>query len=66
MLDQLKELAKDNWKAALVGAILSAVVVLFGLPADTLFSIAGDAALDEDVRAEICEGYEPSEPTKTE
>jgi hypothetical protein len=54
-MEKFKKLLKENWKAALVGALATAAVS-FGVPADWSFG-AGEAVSGEDARQEICSEY---------
>lgn len=63
-MEKFKTLLKDNWKAALVGALATAAVS-FGVPADWSFG-AGEAVSGEDARAEICADYCEENPESCE
>lgn len=54
MLEMLKKMAKDNWKGAVVGAVVVALTLLFGVPTKTLFD-ASTLLTDDDVRAQLQE-----------
>lgn len=61
----LGDLVKENWMAALLGAVAVALIVLFGAPKGTL-QIA-DKLTDEDLTSAVCGEEQPQkesvEPT---
>lgn len=62
-MKKLKEMAKENWKGTVAGVVITVAVVMFGLPADMLFSGSEMVLADEDLKAKICG---PEEPVKKE
>jgi len=62
MLDKIKELLGNNWKAAVAGAVATLVALLTGMM--TLPYDVAEMVVDEDVKAKICADEKVEEKAK--
>ena len=62
MLDKIKELLGNNWKAAVAGAVATLVALLTGMMA-LPYDVA-EMVVDEDVKAKICADEKVEEKAK--
>ena len=58
MLEQLKDAFAENWKGALIGAVIAAAILL-GAPTNFVLGV-NNMFNDEDPLAELCADYEPA------